>query len=143
MIRTLLATLLATASIHHASCQVPSATDQIATDLIAQFDRLPVVVESVKDKATAEKAVADLEQIGEEIKKIGERAKGLKISAAGQKELEAKLGTKVVELKSKLAAAMQKAQAAGPEALETLKTGMIKWGEAMKKFGNDLQQAGQ
>src|SRR5690349_18892558 len=79
--------------------------EAVTHDTLVQMDKMAEAILSVKDKATAEKAVADLLGIAGELKQVAARAKAVGQPTAEQKQkLQAQLQTHTIELKKRLAA---------------------------------------
>jgi hypothetical protein len=60
--------------------------EAVGNDVVAQLDTVADVILSVKDKATAEKAVENLLGITDELKKLTPRAKAVGQPTAAQKK---------------------------------------------------------
>jgi hypothetical protein len=119
-----------------AGCTGADTHEKIVDDTIKQMDRMAVTMGTITDKATAEKAMAELSSVVEEIKKIGARAKALgDPSADVQKKLEEKMKAKTQELQTKLTGAMVSMAKAGPEAAAIVAKGMQEFGAAMQEAG--------
>jgi hypothetical protein len=106
--------LLAAATLFLTGCSGPDSHEKLADDVMAQMEKLANAMSEAKDKATAEKAAADIKAMIPDFKKLGERAKALgKASPEVATKIQAKLKPKQEELSKKMAGA---GPGASPEA---------------------------
>lgn len=116
--------------------------ESVADAAIVQMDRMANAVISVTDKATAEKAVAELMSVTEELKKIAPSAKGLGEPSAEVKEkIMLKMKAKQEEIQKKMETVPAQLQKAGQEAAQVLMKGMAGFGAAMQEVGKAFEEA--
>ena len=109
---------------------------KVADDVFKVMERMSNAMGSITDKASAEKAVAEMKTVAGDMKSLGERAKKLgEPSGEVKTELEASMKAKTEELQKKMAGSMMKIAAAGPEAMEVLQAGMKEIGPSMEEAG--------
>jgi hypothetical protein len=125
-----------------AGCSGGDSHEKVVDDVLKQMDRMVTAMSSVTDKATAERAVAELKTVADEMKKLGERAKKLgEPSAELKTKLEAKMTAKQTEMQQKMAGAQASIAKAGPEAGMILMKGMMEFAPAMEEAGKLFQGA--
>ena len=116
--------------------------ETIAEEALVQMDRMANAVLSVTDKATADKAVAELLSVADDLKKIAAKAKGLgQPSDEIKAKIEAKMKAKTEEIQKKMETVPASLAKAGPEAAEVLGKGMEKFGAAMEEVGKAFEEA--
>jgi len=136
IIKFITRTSLVVAALVLTGCSGGDSHEKIVDAMIVQIDRMATAVSSVTDKATAEKAAAELKSVGEEMKKIAEKAKGMKDpSAEVQAKIDAKMKAKQEEVQKKMAGIQGTLAKAGPEAAAVLMGGMAEFGKAMEEAG--------
>ncbi|SHJ66234.1 hypothetical protein SAMN02745181_2293 [Rubritalea squalenifaciens DSM 18772] len=110
--------------------------DALANETMAKLNQLIVILESVKDEASADKAVKDIDQVGNDMLAISKRLSKLdKPSDQKKAELEKKFAAKVQEFGPRAGAAMM-------NMLEREELA-IKVGKAMEGVGEKMEQAGK
>ncbi len=123
-------------------CSGGDSHEKVVDDVLKQMDRMVTAMGSVADKATAEKAVAELKNVADEMKKLGERVKKLgEPSAEVKTKLEAKMTAKQTEMQQKMAGVQTSLTKAGPEAGMILMKGMAEFAPAMEEAGKLFQGA--
>jgi hypothetical protein len=137
-----LAVILASFALFFTGCSGGDSHEKVVDDVAKQMDRMATAMSSVTDKATAEKAVAELKNVAQEMKKIGERAKALGQPSADVKaKLEAKMKAKQDEIEKRMAGSQASLMKAGQEAGEILIKGMLEVGPAMEEAGEIFKAA--
>jgi hypothetical protein len=107
-----------------------------------QMDRMAIAMGSVADKASAEKAVADMKSIVGEMKRIAARAKTL--SQPGPElraKLDAKLKAKEADLEQSLAGSQATLVKAGPEAAGIIMKGLMELAPAIDEVSGLFNDA--
>jgi hypothetical protein len=118
------------------------SADAVATDAMAQMDRMVDIILTVKDKPSAEKAVADLKPVLEDLKKIGGRAKAVGTPSPEVKaQIAAKMQAKAVQFQKRIADAKEQFAKAGVEATAILAKGMMELGKTMQEAMQGFEQA--
>lgn len=134
--RFLTQTVLIIATLFITGCSGGDSHEKVADDALKQMDRMVTAVSAVTDKASAEKAVADLKSVGDELKKIAERAKKLgDPSADVRAKIEGKMSAKQTEITQKMMGMQASMLKAGPEAAAILGKGMMEFGATMQETG--------
>ncbi len=134
--RFLTQTVLIIATLFITGCSGGDTHEKVADDALKQMDRMVTAVSAVTDKASAEKAVADLKSVGEELKKIAERAKKLGEPSADVKaKVDGKMSAKQAEITQKMMGMQASMMKAGPEAAAILGKGMMEFGATMQETG--------
>ena len=109
---------------------------KVADDVFKVMERMSTAMGSVTDKASAEKAVAEMKAVAADMKGIAERAKKLGEPSGDVKTaLEASMKAKTEELQKKMMGSMSKLAAAGPEAMAVIQAGMAEIGPTMEEAG--------
>jgi hypothetical protein len=118
------------------------SAEAVMNDTLVQMDRVADTILTIKDKATAEKAMADLQTIVVELKKIAARAKAVGQPPAELKEkLMTQFRTKTAEVQKRIAGAKDQIAKAGLEAAAVLGKGMVEFGKGMQEVGEAFQAA--
>ena len=134
--RFLTQTVLIIATLFITGCSGGDTHEKVADDALKQMDRMVTAVSAVTDKASAEKAVADLKSVGDELKKIAERAKKLGEPSADVKaKVDGKMSAKQAEITQKMMGMQASMMKAGPEAAAILGKGMMEFGATMQETG--------
>lgn len=129
-------TSLVVAAVVLSGCSGGDSHEKVADAVLAQMERMATAVSSVTDKASAEKAVAELKSVGEEMKKLAEKAKAMKDpSAEVQAKIDAKMKTKQEEIQKKMMGMQATLAKAGPEAATILMGGLAEFGKVMEEAG--------
>jgi len=138
----LLVTVLSAFTLFFSGCSGGDSHEKLADDMSKQVDRMIAAMSSVTDKASAEKAVAEVKSVTEELKKLAARTKALgKPSAETKAKIEAKMKTKQDEVQQKMAASQAAMMKAGPEAMGIMMNGMMELGPAMIEVGKAFDSA--
>jgi hypothetical protein len=96
--------VLATATLFFAGCSGKDTHEKLADDAAAQMDKIATAVASVKDKASAEKAVTEIKAASAEMKKLSDRYNALGAPSAEVKtKVDTKMKAKEEEMKKKMA----------------------------------------
>ena len=134
--RFLTQTVLIIATLFITGCSGGDTHEKVADDALKQMDRMVTAVSAVTDKASAEKAVADLKSVGDELKKIAERAKKLGEPSADVKaKVDGKMSAKQAEITQKMMGMQASMMKAGPEAAAILGKGLMEFGATMQETG--------
>lgn len=117
------------------------SADAVADDAMKQLDRMVDIILTVKDKPSAEKAVADIKGVIEELKKIGTRAKAVAQPTPEMKaQIQAKLQAKAEEFKKRIADAKEQFAKAGLEASAVLAKGLMEMSSALRDAMQAFEQ---
>jgi hypothetical protein len=134
----------ATLTLFFAGCSGADNHEKIADDAAAQMEKMANAVASVKDKASAEKAVAEMKAVAEELKKIAARAKAVgKPSAEVKAKIDAKMKPRQQAVEKQMVTAQTNLAAAGPEAAAILQKGMMELGQTMMEVAMALEGTDQ
>ena len=108
--------------------------EKIVDDTLTQMEEVATVIEGVKDKESAEAAAKKLEGMVGTFEKLAERMKEIgDPDEKTEKELEAKMETRMKELQEKMTAAMMSAASKDPAVISILQAPMEKIGKAMEE----------
>jgi hypothetical protein len=125
-----------------AASSADDATEAIINNLLAQFDHVADVVDTVKDEESANKAVQQLKLSEEKIRKI---AREMITAAEPSKEKSDMLGErmekKVLEFSKRIERAKEQIHAAGPAVESTVMKAMTSWGQTMIGLGEQLSKS--
>ena len=122
------------------ACSAGDSHEKVADDTLKVMERMSTAMTSITDKATAEKAVADMKVIANDMKAISERAKKLGEPSADVKaRIDASMKAKADELQKKMMAGMMKVATAGPEAMAVLQAGMKEIAPIMEEAGKTFK----
>lgn len=119
------------------------SAEKIVDEMIVQMDKMVGAIDSVKDKPSAEKGVADLKASADELVKLAHRAKAVgKVTGATKTKLEAKMNPKQAEFQKRMYEGGQRIGAAGDAAvLAILQKGFAEIDPIMKEFVRLMHEA--
>lgn len=136
----LLASITASIALVLSACSAGDSHEKVADDTLKIMERMSTAMTSITDKATAEKAVADMKVIANDMKAISERAKKLGEPSTDVKtRIDASMKVKAEELQKKMMASMMKVATAGPEAMVVLQEGMKEIAPIMEEAGKTFK----
>ena len=136
----LLASIAASIALVLSACSAGDSHEKVADDTLKIMERMSTAMTTITDKATAEKAVADMKVIANDMKAISERAKKLGEPSADVKaRIDASMKVKAEELQKKMVASMMKVATAGPEAMVVLQEGMKEIAPIMEEAGKTFK----
>lgn len=102
----------------------------ISKDIMANFNTMADIFESVKDEASAKAALPKIEAVRKNMRDVASRAKNVKASPADEKALQESMGKEMMTVMGRLGAAKEKLDAK-PELLKILEP-------ALKGMENDM-----
>jgi hypothetical protein len=133
-LRTVVPILIAMLALSLAGCNRRSAHEQVMDDISMQIDRMKVVLSSVNDKPSAERAVSNMKTIVSDLKKAEARAKALgQPDAALKPKLAERMKRKMTELEKAFEDSQTVLARAGPEATAIVMKGMKDLGPDMDR----------
>ncbi len=136
----LLASIAASIALVLSACSAGDSHEKVADDTLKIMERMSTAMTTITDKATAEKAVADMKVIANDMKAVSERAKKLGEPSADVKaRIDASMKVKAEELQKKMMASMMKVATAGPEAMVVLQEGMKEIAPIMEEAGKTFK----
>lgn len=117
--------------------------ESLTDELLVAFEKLPVAVSKVTDKATAEIAAREIEKIGDEIDSIAKRLDPLPEPSDEVKlRIDEKMKKGSEGLSAKLAASIKKLSD-NPEALNIVGAAFQKFGIRMNKHDKTFEKFGK
>ncbi len=124
------------------SCGKKDTFESLSDEMISQMNELTIAIESAKDKESAEKAVARIDEIADEIKSIAERMEALGEPSEDEvKAVKEKWEAAEKENNEKMTAAM-KTLISNREVAEILGKGMMEFGKKLESTEETFKKIG-
>lgn len=115
----------------------------LADEVMVEFGNLAAALKSVKDKASAEAAVKDIDEVGDAMVAISKRAMKIdKPSEEERKKLDARMEEKMKGFQTEMGEVMQGLMA-NPEAMQVIGGAMQDFGEKMKEANEGFERLGK
>ena len=125
------------------SCGKKDTMDSLADEVIASLNRIPEAMSNVKDKASAEKAAATINEVGDELVGIAERMEKLEVpSDEEKKRIDKKIEDGIKDGDSVMSKLDPKVMA-DPEVQKIIMEAMKGFGEKMKKAEETFKKYGK
>lgn len=132
----LFSSLIAALTLVFAGCSGGDTHQKVADDVVHVMEHMATAMSSISDKASAEKAVADMRAAVADMKKLSERWKKLgEPTREVRTKIEAEFRPKGEKLGKAMVESMMQMVKAGPEALAILQAGMKELKPAMDEAG--------